>query len=135
MVKESNFGENKNSWNKLFHIDVKYFALPYTLWANGKNNVISSQSTLIWKDWDIFYLWRKDINLYLKNVVLASLYFSLEYLEEKYQPHSLNTAIGQLCKWATPMWKHFQSSKWVVPEVIKRGHFTVWQYVRQHCQL
>ena len=55
----------------------------YTQWANGRNNVMSSQSTLIWKDWDIFYLWRRDINLYLKNVVLASLYFSLEYLEEQ----------------------------------------------------
>lgn len=48
-----------------------------------EKNVTSSQRTLIWKDWDIFYLWRRDINLYLKNVVLASLYFSLEYLEER----------------------------------------------------
>lgn len=107
-IKECNLGENKNSWNNTFHIDVKCFALLYTPWANRKNNVISSQSTLLWKDWDIFYLWRKDIHLNLKNVVLARFSFPRIFKgKKKYQPHSLNTAIGLLCKWATTMWKHF----------------------------
>lgn len=49
-IKECNLGENKNSWTKTFHTHVKCSALPYTQWANGKNNVVGHQSTLIWKD-------------------------------------------------------------------------------------
>lgn len=80
LTRQWNLGENKSSWNKIFHSHSKRVCCSYT-WCGGEENSDISRRTLMCEDWDTFYLWRKDINLYLKNVVLASLYFSLEYLE------------------------------------------------------